>query len=64
MNDPQQIQKVEEYELCFANNLRALGIRIVELKKLEPNVTGEILTRFKTELESEVLNSLKRGLEQ
>ena len=31
----------------------------MELEKLEPNITGEILTRFKTELETEVLNSLK-----
>ena len=48
----QQIQKSDEDVLCFANNLRALGIQIVELKKLEPNVTGEILTRFKTESEN------------
>ena len=34
------------------------------LKKLEPNVTGEILTRFKTELETDILNGLKRGLKQ
>ena len=60
----QQIQKSDENVLCFANNLRALGIQIVELKKLEPNVTGEILTRFKTELKTEILNSLKRGLKQ
>ena len=36
----------------------------MELKRLEPNVTGEILTRFKTELETETLNSRKRGLKQ
>ena len=60
----QQIQKSDEDVLCFANNLPALGTQIVELKKLEPNITGEILTRFKTELETEVLNSLKRGLKQ
>ena len=41
-----------------------MGIRIVELKKLEPNVTADILTRFKTELETEILKSLKRGLKQ
>ena len=37
-----------------------MGIRIVELKKLEPNVTAEILARFKTELETEILKSPKR----
>ena len=42
----QQIQKADQDVLCLANNLRTLGIRIVELKKLEPNVTAEILTRF------------------
>ena len=60
----QQIQKADQAVLCFANNLRTLGIRIVELKKLEPNVTAEILTRFKTDLETEILKSLKRGLKQ
>ena len=60
----QQIQKADQDVLCFANNLRTLGIRIVELRKLEPNVTAEILTRFQTELETEILNSFKRGLMQ
>ena len=32
------------------------------MKKLEPNVTAEILTRFKTDFETEILKSLKRGL--
>ena len=45
----QQIQKADQDVLCVANNLRTLGTRIVELKKLEPYVTAEILTRFKTE---------------
>ena len=34
------------------------------MKILEPNVTAEILTRFKTDLETEILNSLKRVLKQ
>ena len=34
------------------------------MKKLEPNVTAEILIRFKTELETEILKSLKKGLKQ
>ena len=36
----------------------------MELKKLELNVRVEILTRFKKELETEILNNLKRGLKQ
>ena len=41
----QRIQKLDEDVLSFANNLRELGIQIIELKKLEPNVTEDILTK-------------------
>ena len=36
----------------------------MDLKKLEPNVTQDILTAFKTELQNAILSSFKRGLKQ
>ena len=48
----------------FSKQFTNIGHTNSRIKKLEPNVTAEILTRFKMELETEILKSLKRGLKQ
>ena len=60
----QQIQGSDEDVLLFANKLKVLGSQILDLKKLEPNITQIILTAFKTELQTAIVNSFKRGLKQ
>ena len=60
----QQIQRSDEDVLHFANKLRVLSSQILDLKKLEPNITQDILTQFKTELQNTILSSFKKGLKQ
>ena len=36
----------------------------MDLKKLEPNVTQDILAAFKTELQNAILSSFKKGLKR
>ena len=60
----QQIQGSDEDVLHFANKLRVLSSQILNLKKLEPNVTQDILAAFKTELQNAILSSFKKGLKQ
>ena len=60
----QKIQGSDEDVLSFANSLRVLGSQILELKKVEPNVTQDILTTFKTDLTNNILSSFIKGLKQ
>ena len=60
----QIIQKPDETVLEYANKIRQMGTKINELKALEPNVTADNLTAFKTQLEAEILSSFKKGLKQ
>ena len=60
----QIIQKPDETVLEYANKIRQMGTKINELKTLEPNVTADNLTAFKTQLEAEIISSSKKGLKQ
>ena len=46
----------------YANNVTEIGNEIIQLKALEPGITEEHLTTFKTKLETDILNSFKDGL--
>ena len=46
----------------YANNVTEIGNKILQLKTLEPGITEENLTTFKTKLETDILNSFKDGL--
>ena len=46
----------------YANNVTDIGNKILQLKTLEPGITEENLTTFKTKLETDILKSFKDGL--
>ena len=55
-------QELNETVLEYANNVTEIGNKILQLKTLEPGITEENLTIFKTKLETNLLNSFKDGL--
>ena len=55
-------QEPNETVLEYANNVTEMGNKILQLKTLEPGITKENITTFKTKLETDILNSFKDGL--
>ena len=47
-------QEPNETVLEYANNVTEMGNKILQLKTLEPGITEENLTTFKTKLETDI----------